>query len=135
MPGESPAGQQNHKVIGCRINQIVGIEHYDTTVGIQKILQRYKELKDIISILGVDELSDEDKLTVTRARRVQRFFSQPFFVAEAFTGAKGKYVRLQDTIKGFKMILEGKLDDLPEQAFYMVGTIEEAIEKARQLKA
>ena len=114
--------------------KIVGIEHYDTTVGIQKILQRYKELRDIISILGVDELSDEDKLIVTRARRVQRFFSQPFFVAEAFTGVKGKYVKLLDTIKGFKMILEGKLDELPEQAFYMVGTIEEVIEKAAHLK-
>ena len=114
--------------------KIVGKEHYDTTVGIQKILQRYKELRDIISILGVDELSDEDKLAVARARRVQRFFSQPFFVAEAFTGVKGKYVKLEDTIKGFRMILEGKLDELPEQAFYMVGTIEEAIEKGAYLK-
>ena len=114
--------------------KIIGEDHYNTAIGVQKILQRYKELRDIISILGIDELSEEDKLIVARARKMQRFFSQPFFVAEAFTGAKGKHVRLQDTIKGFKMILEGKLDDLPEQAFYMVGTIEEVIEKARQLK-
>jgi len=113
---------------------IIGSQHYGIALGVQKILQRYKELRDIISILGIDELSDEDKLIVARARRMQRFFSQPFFVAEAFTGVKGKYVKLQDTIKGFKMILEGKLDDLPEQAFYMVGTIEEAMEKAEQLK-
>jgi len=110
-------------------------EHYNTAVGVQKILQRYKDLRDIISILGIDELSEDDKLIVARARRIQRFFSQPFFVAEAFTGIKGKYVRLADTIKGFKMIMEGKLDDLPEQAFYMVGTIEEAIEKGKQIKA
>ena len=115
--------------------KIIGEDHYNTAIGVQKILQRYKELRDIISILGIEELSEEDKLIVARARKMQRFFSQPFFVAEAFTGVKGKYVRLQDTIKGFKMILEGKLDDLPEQAFYMVGTIEEVIEKARQLKA
>ena len=115
--------------------RILTEEHYNTAIGVQKILQRYKDLRDIISILGVDELSEDDKLIVARARRIQRFFSQPFFVAEAFTGIKGKYVRLADTIKGFKMILEGKLDDLPEQAFYMVGTIEEAIEKGRQIKA
>ena len=114
--------------------KIVGAEHYETTIKIQKVLQRYKELRDIISILGIDELSDEDKLIVSRARKIQRFFSQPFFVAEAFTGIKGKYVKLSDTIKGFKMILEGKLDELSEQAFYMVGTIEEAIEKAQELK-
>jgi F-type H+-transporting ATPase subunit beta len=114
--------------------RILTEDHYNTAVGVQKILQRYKDLRDIISILGIDELSDEDKLIVARARRIQRFFSQPFFVAEAFTGIKGKYVRLDDTIKGFKMIMEGKLDDLPEQAFYMVGTIEEAIEKAKTLK-
>ena len=100
----------------------------------QKVLQRYKDLRDIISILGLDELSDEDKLIVSRARKVQRFFSQPFFVAEAFTGMKGKYVKLEDTIKGVKMIIEGKLDHLPEQAFYWVGGIEEAIEKGRQLE-
>lgn len=115
--------------------RILTEEHYNTAVGVQKILQRYKDLRDIISILGIDELSEDDKLIVARARRIQRFFSQPFFVAEAFTGIKGKYVRLADTIKGFKMILEGKVDDLPEQAFYMVGTIEEAIEKGREIKA
>jgi len=114
--------------------KIVGEAHYSVTIGVQKILQRYKELRDIIAILGIDELSEEDKLIVARARKMQRFFSQPFFVAEAFTGEKGKYVRLEDTIKGFKMILDGKLDDLPEQAFFMVGTIEEAIEKAENLK-
>ena len=114
--------------------RILTEEHYNTAVGVQKILQRYKDLRDIISILGVDELSDEDKLIVARARRIQRFFSQPFFVAEAFTGIKGKYVKLSDTIKGFKMIMDGSLDDLPEQAFYMVGTIEEAIEKAKSMK-
>ncbi len=113
--------------------RILGEEHYATGLNVQKILQRYKDLRDIISILGIDELSDEDKLVVARARKVQKFFSQPFFVAENFTGIKGKYVKLEDTIKGFKMILEGKLDSLPEQAFYMVGTIEEAIEKAREL--
>lgn len=114
--------------------KIVGDGHYSVTIGVQKILQRYKELRDIISILGIDELSEEDKLIVARARKIQRFFSQPFFVAEAFTGVKGRYVRLEDTIKGFKMILEGKLDDLPEQAFFMVGTIEEVMEKAEYLK-
>lgn len=113
--------------------RILGEEHYVTGLNVQKILQRYKDLRDIISILGIDELSDEDKLVVARARKVQKFFSQPFFVAENFTGIKGRYVKLDDTIKGFKMILEGKLDSLPEQAFYMVGTIEEAIEKAGEL--
>lgn len=112
----------------------IGEEHYNTALEVQKVLQKYKDLRDIISILGLDELSDNDKLIVSRARRIQRFFSQPFFVAEAFTGMKGKYVKLEDTIKGVKMILEGKLDNLPEQAFYMVGTIEEAIEKAGILK-
>ena len=114
--------------------RILGDEHYNTAQNVQKILQRYKDLQDIIAILGIDELSDEDKLTVGRARKIQRFFSQPFFVAEAFTGIKGKYVKLTDTIKGFKMIIEGKLDDLPEQAFFMVGTIDDAIEKGEQLK-
>jgi len=114
--------------------RILGDEHYNTAMSVQKILQRYKDLRDIISILGIDELSAEDKLIVARARKIQRFFSQPFFVAEAFTGLKGKYVKLEDTIKGFKMILEGKLDHMPEQAFYMVGTIDEAIEKAEKLK-
>jgi len=113
--------------------RLLGEDHYNTALAVQKILQRYKDLRDIISILGIDELSDEDKLIVQRARKVQRFFSQPFFVAENFTGMKGKYVRLEDTIKGVKMILGGTLDDLHEQAFYMVGTIEEAIEKNKQL--
>ena len=113
--------------------RLLGEEHYNTALAVQKVLQRYKDLRDIISILGVDELSDEDKLTVQRARKVQRFFSQPFFVAENFTGIKGKYVKLEDTIKGVKMIIEGALDHLHEQAFYMVGTIEEAIEKGKQL--
>lgn len=113
---------------------ILGDEHYNTALGVQRVLQRYKELRDIISILGIDELSDEDKLVVSRARKIQRFFSQPFFVAEAFTGMKGKYVKLEDTIKGAKMLIEGKLDALPEQAFYWVGGIEEAIEKAERLK-
>ncbi len=114
--------------------RILGEEHYNTGLAVQKILQRYKDLRDIISILGIDELTDDDKLIVARARKIQRFFSQPFFVAEAFTGVKGRYIKLADTIKGFKMILEGQLDNLPEQAFYMVGTIEEAMEKAEQLK-
>jgi F-type H+-transporting ATPase subunit beta len=114
--------------------KIVGLEHYNVAIGVQKILQRYKELRDIISILGIDELSDEDKLIVARARKAQRFFSQPFFVAESFTGTKGKYVKLADSIKGFKMIIDGQLDELPEQAFQMVGTIEEVFEKARLLK-
>ena len=113
---------------------IVGEEHYNTALGVQRVLQRYKELRDIISILGIDELSEEDKLIVSRARKIQRFLSQPFFVAEQFTGIKGKYVKLEDTIKGFKMICEGKCDELPEQAFFMVGTIEEAIDKAKLLE-
>lgn len=113
--------------------RIVGDDHYKTALSVQHVLQRYKELRDIISILGIEELSDEDKLVVARARKMQKFFSQPFFVAEAFTGMKGRYVKLEDTIKGFKMILDGQLDNLPEQAFYMVGTIEEAIEKAKTL--
>ena len=114
-------------------SRLLGEDHYNAALAVQKILQRYKDLRDIISILGIDELSDEDKLIVQRARKVQRFFSQPFFVAENFTGIKGKYVKLEDTIKGVKMILSGALDDLHEQAFYMVGTIEEAIEKNKQL--
>jgi F-type H+-transporting ATPase subunit beta len=112
---------------------IVGDEHYDTATRVQEILQRYKELQDIIAILGMDELSDEDKLTVQRARKVQRFLSQPFFVAEAFTGSPGQYVRLADTIRGFREIIEGKHDELSEQAFYMVGTIEEAVERAKSM--
>jgi F-type H+-transporting ATPase subunit beta len=112
---------------------IVSQEHYETATRVQEILQRYKDLQDIIAILGIDELSDEDKLTVARARRIQRFLSQPNFVAEQFTGQKGEYVKLEDTIKGFQEIIEGKHDELPEQAFYMVGTIEQAVEKARTL--
>jgi len=113
---------------------LIGQEHYDVARGVQNVLQRYKELKDIIAILGMDELSEDDKRTVARARKVQRFLSQPFFVAETFTGSPGKYVELKDTIRGFKEIVEGKHDDLPEQAFYMVGTIEEAREKAERLQ-
>ncbi len=114
---------------------VVGQEHYQVARGVQKVLQRYKELQDIIAILGMEELSEEDKLVVARARRLQRFLSQPFNVAEAFTGRPGRYVSLKDTIRGFKEILEGKHDDLPEDAFYMVGTIEEAREKGEALKA
>lgn len=112
---------------------IVGLEHYQCARDVQKLLSRYKELVDIIAILGMDELSEDDKKVVARARRVQRFLSQPFFVAEAFTGMKGKYVDVKDTVRGFREILDGKHDALPEQAFYMVGTIEEAIEKAKGL--
>ena len=112
---------------------LIGQEHYDTARGVQNILQRYKELKDIIAILGMDELSEEDKLTVSRARKIQRFLSQPFFVAEIFTGSPGKYVSLQETIRGFQGIINGEYDSLPEQAFYMVGSIEEAATKAEQL--
>ena len=112
---------------------VIGQEHYDVARGVQSVLQRYKELKDIIAILGMDELSEEDKQTVSRARKIQRFLSQPFFVAEVFTGSPGKYVSLKDTISSFKGILEGEYDDLPEQAFYMVGGIEEAIEKAKNV--
>ena len=112
---------------------IVGDDHYDTAQAVKQILQRYKDLQDIIAILGMDELSDDDKLVVARARKVQRFLSQPFFVAEAFTGLAGKYVKLEDTIKGFKEIISGRHDKLPEGAFYLVGTIEEAVEKAKTL--
>jgi F-type H+-transporting ATPase subunit beta len=112
---------------------IIGQEHYDIARAVQGTLQRYKELKDIIAILGMDELSEEDKLTVSRARKIQRFLSQPFFVAETFTGAPGKYVSLKDTVSGFKAIVNGEYDHLPEQAFYMVGTIDEAVEKAKKL--
>ncbi len=112
---------------------IVGQEHYDTARSVQQVLQRYKELQDIIAILGMDELSEEDKLTVQRARKIQRFLSQPFFVAEVFTGSPGQYVSLRDSIKAFQGIVAGDYDDLPEQAFYMVGTIEEAVEKAKSM--
>ena len=112
---------------------IIGEEHYNVTRRVLEILQKYKELQDIIAILGMDELSEEDKETVNRARKIQKFLSQPFFVAEQFSGLEGKYVKIEDTIRGFKEIIEGKHDDLPEQAFYMVGTIEEAVEKAKTI--
>ena len=112
---------------------VVGEEHYETARKVQGILQRYKELRDIIAILGMDELAPEDKLVVARARKMQRFLSQPFTVAEVFTGSPGKYVPLKDTIKGFNMILDGEVDDLPEQAFLNVGTIEDAIAKGKKL--
>jgi F-type H+/Na+-transporting ATPase subunit beta len=115
--------------------QVVGEEHYGVAREVQRILQKYKDLQDIIAILGMDELSEDDKLTVSRARKIQRFFSQPFFVAEEFTGTKGRYVKLEETVKGFKELVEGKHDDIPEQAFYMVGTIEDAQEKAAKLRA
>ncbi|HKX57043.1 MAG TPA: F0F1 ATP synthase subunit beta, partial [Xanthomonadales bacterium] len=113
---------------------LIGQEHYDVARGVQNVLQRYKELKDIIAILGMDELSEEDKRTVARARKVQRFLSQPFFVAETFTGSAGKYVELKDTIRAFKGIIEGEYDLLPEQAFYMVGGIEEAVANAKRMQ-
>ena len=114
--------------------RIIGDEHYNVARSVKQLLQRYKDLQDIIAILGIDELSEDDKLTVSRARKIQRFLSQPFFVAEQFTGLKGKYVAIADTIKGFKEIVEGKHDDIPEQAFYLVGTIEEVLEKAKAQK-
>lgn len=113
---------------------IVGQEHYSVAQSVKEVLQKYKDLQDIINILGIDELSDEDKLAVARARKVQKFLSQPFFVAEQFTGSKGKYVKLEDTIKGFKAIVSGECDSIPENAFYMVGTLEEALEKAKEMK-
>ncbi|MBA4150924.1 MAG: F0F1 ATP synthase subunit beta, partial [Acinetobacter sp.] len=112
---------------------VVGEEHYNVARGVQNVLQRYKELKDIIAILGMDELSEDDKLVVYRARKIQRFLSQPFHVAEVFTGAPGKYVPLKETISSFKAILAGEYDHMPEQAFYMVGGIEEAVEKAKKV--
>jgi F-type H+-transporting ATPase subunit beta len=115
--------------------KIVGEEHYRVAREVQRILQKYKDLQDIIAILGIDELSEDDKLTVARARKVQKFLSQPFHVAEQFTGLKGRYVKIGETIRGFKMIVEGDLDQLPEQAFYNVGGIDEAREKAEKLKA
>lgn len=114
---------------------IVGEKHHKVAIGVQQVLQKYKDLQDIIALLGMDELSEEDKRTVSRARKMERFLSQPFFVAEVFTGSPGKYVALEDTLDGFEGILEGKYDDLPEAAFYMVGNIQEAIEKAKKLKA
>jgi F-type H+-transporting ATPase subunit beta len=115
--------------------QIIGEEHYEVARGVQQILQKYKDLQDIIAILGMDELSEDDKLVVERARKVEKFLSQPFHVAEVFTGSPGVYVTLEDTVKGFKGLLNGDYDDLPEPAFYMVGSIEEAIEKAEKMKA
>lgn len=115
--------------------RVIGEEHYNTARGVQKVLQRYKDLQDIIAILGMDELSEEDKQTVSRARKIQKFLSQPFFVAETFTGLKGKYVTLKDTIAGFKKIIAGEMDEYPEQAFYMVGGIDEVVEKAARLQA
>jgi F-type H+-transporting ATPase subunit beta len=115
--------------------RVVGEEHYVVARKVQEILQTYKSLQDIIAILGMDELSEEDKLTVTRARKIQRFLSQPFHVAEVFTGTPGVFVSLEDTIKGFKGLVEGEYDDLPEAAFYMVGTMEEAMEKAKKMAA
>ncbi len=114
---------------------VIGTEHYETARRVQATLQKYKELKDIIAILGMDELSEDDKLAVARARKIERFFSQPFHVAEVFTGSPGKYVSLKDTIRGFKGIVDGEYDHLPEQAFYMVGTIEDVIEKAKKIAA
>jgi F-type H+-transporting ATPase subunit beta len=113
---------------------VIGEDHYNTARAVQVTLQRYKELRDIIAILGMDELAPEDRLAVARARKIQRFLSQPFTVAQNFTGTPGKYVSLKDTIKGFKMIVNGECDAIPEQAFYMVGPIEEALEKAKTLK-
>ena len=115
--------------------RIVGAEHYNVARSVKAVLQKYKDLQDIIAILGIDELSEDDKLTVARARKIQRFLSQPFFVAQQFTGLEGKYVKVADTIKGFKEVVEGRHDDLPEQAFYMVGTIEEAVEKGKKMAA
>jgi len=115
--------------------RILGREHYDVAQSVKGVLQRYKDLQDIIAILGIDELSDEDKLSVARARKIQRFLSQPFHVAEQFTGFKGKYVKLAETVRGFKEIVEGQHDDIPEQAFYMQGTIEEVLERAEALKS
>src|SRR5260370_33327118 len=112
--------------------RIVGDDHYNTTQNVKQILQRYKDLQDIIAILGLDELSDEDKLVVSRARKIQRFFSQPFHVASQFTGRDGKYVKLEDTIKGFREIIDGKHDDVPEQAFFMAGAIEDVVEEAKK---
>jgi len=115
--------------------RVVGDEHYQVARDVQRVLQTYKSLQDIIAILGMDELSEEDKLTVARARKIQRFLSQPFHVAEVFTGSPGVFVNLEDTIKGFKGIVAGEHDDMPESAFYMVGTIDEAVDKARKMAA
>jgi F-type H+-transporting ATPase subunit beta len=113
----------------------VGDEHYDLARAVQKILQRYRDLQDIIAILGIEELSEDDKIIVARARKIQKFLSQPFFVAEPFTGQPGRYVKLEDTIRSFKQIIDGKCDHIPEQAFYMVGTIDEVLQKFEQMGA
>jgi len=115
--------------------QVLGEDHYNTARNVQTVLQRYKDLQDIIAILGIEELSEEDKLIVSRARKIQKFLSQPFFVAEVFTGSPGKYVKVEDTVAGFKEILDGNMDDIPEQAFYMVGGLDEVHEKAKKLQA
>jgi F-type H+-transporting ATPase subunit beta len=115
--------------------KVIGDEHYQTARQVQQILQRYKELQDIIAILGLDELSEDDRRTVDRARKIEKFLSQPFFVAEVFTGMPGKYVKLEETIKGFNMILAGELDDLPEAAFYLVGTVDDVRAKAAKIAA
>src|ERR1700732_205005 len=128
-PAVDPLGSSS-RILSARI---VGQEHYDVAQGVKRILQRYKDLQDIIAILGIDELSDDDKVTVQRARRIERFFSQPMFVAEVFTGTPGEYVSIADTVRSFKELLEGKWDHLPEQAFMYVGTIEEAAQKAESL--
>jgi F-type H+-transporting ATPase subunit beta len=130
-PAVDPLGSSS-RILSARI---LGDDHYNTAQAVKSILQRYKDLQDIIAILGIDELSEEDKLTVTRARKVQRFLSQPFHVAEIFTGNPGKYVKVADTVRGFKEIIEGKHDDIPEQAFYMKGGIEEVLEAAEKMKA
>jgi len=121
--------------LGILDPRIVGEDHYNTAREVQRLLQRYKDLQDIIAILGIDELSEDDKLIVSRARKIERFFSQPMSVAEQFTGRPGRYVSLRDTVHGFREILDGKCDDLPEQAFYMVGTIDEARQTAAELAA
>ena len=113
---------------------ILGENHYRVAMDVQEILQKYKDLQDIIAILGMDELSDEDKVAVKRARKIQKFLSQPFFVAEVFTGIDGRYVKMEDSVAGFDAIIKGEMDDLPEQAFYMVGTIDEAVEKAKKIR-
>src|SRR5207237_2663120 len=115
--------------------RVVGQDHYDVAQGVKRILQRYKDLQDIIAILGIDELSEDDKITVARARKVQKFLSQPFHVAEQFTGYKGRYVNIPDTVRSFKEIIEGKHDDVPEQAFYMKGAIDEVLEDAQRMKS
>mgnify|MGYP003436891786 FL=1 len=115
--------------------EVLGEEHYTVAREVQRILQRYKDLQDIIAILGMDELSEDDKILVGRARKIEKFLSQPFFVAEVFTGSPGKYVKLADTVRSFKDLISGKYDDLPEQAFYMVGSIDEVVEKAKKLRA